>query len=525
MKSKGFINWKPCWIHFNGSARIFFPFFSFCQNSLDFSFIHRDNKGKEVSTMRKGIIITLTVWFLVIVLAVLGFFTLRWYHRTYITVDGQVIRRDTTALDLSGAPVEQWERLTELIELTFLNLRGTGLTPKQHDTLQEALPNCQIQWDILFQGKYYPNDIKNLTLTSLKDEEVDLLDYLPHLTAVYATECPDLDQLLELQRRHPTCLVSYDVTIAGEVWDHDADYLVLPGISTGIIMDKLQYLPDVERILLTEPLPPMDEIQTLQKAFPDITVTYLVDIHGYTVSPDATVLELSDIAMPDLNAVERALNYLPEVERVIMCNCGISNEAMDAINNAHPDIRFVWTVDIGPFRLRTDATGFIPIKYGRWLNDEECYNLRYCEDMVALDLGHCEISNCDFVAFMPKLKYLILADTNIYDISPIANHTELVYLELFMTRVWDYTPLLSCTNLEDLNLCYTYGQIGVLTQMTHLKRLWWGPGREGQRIYLQQFLPNTYLELDSPSSTGKGWREGKHYYDQRDYLGMYYMYG
>ena len=475
--------------------------------------------------MRKGIIITVTVWFLLIVLAVLGFFTLRWYHRTYITVDGLVIRRSATALDLSGAPVEQWERLTELTELTLLDLRGTGLTQAQYDTLQAALPACQIRWEILFQGNYYPNDTQALTLTSLTDADVDQLDYLTELTEVNASDCPDLQQLLELQRRHPTCHVSYDVTIAGEVWENDADYLVLPGISTGIITEKLQYLPAVERILLTEPLPPMEDIQALQAAFPEITVTYLVDIHGYTVTPDASVLELSDIAMPDLKAVERALDYLPEVERVVMHNCGISNEDMDAINNAYPDIRFVWTVDIGPFRLRTDATGFIPIKYGSWLNDEECYNLRYCVDMVALDLGHCEISNCDFVAFMPHLKYLILADTNIYDISPIANHTELVYLELFMTRVWDYTPLLTCTNLEDLNLCYTYGQITVLTQMTHLKRLWWGPGREGQRAYLQQFLPNTYLELDSASSTGKGWREGQHYYDQRDYLGMYYMYG
>ena len=184
-------------------------------------------------------------------------------------------------------------------------------------------------------------------------------------------------------------------------------------------------------------------------------------------------------------------------------------------------------MDVGPFRLRTDTTGFIPIKYGYWLNDEECYNLRYCTDMVALDLGHCYITNCDFVAFMPDLKYLILADTDVRDISPIANHEKLIYLELFLSPVYDYTPLLSCPNLEDLNICYTYGQLHVLTQMTQLKRLWWGPNRQEIYGYLQYYLPDTYLELalNSGSSTGNGWREGQHYYDQRDYLGMYYMYG
>jgi hypothetical protein len=44
---------------------------------------------------------------------------------------------------------------------------------------------------------------------------------------------------------------------------------------------------------------------------------------------------------------------------------------------------------------------------------------------------------------------------------------------------------------------------------------------------MRYYLPNTHLELElkSGSSTGEGWREGKRYYEQRDYLGMYYMYG
>ena len=128
---------------------------------------------------------------------------------------------------------------------------------------------------------------------------------------------------------------------------------------------------------------------------------------------------------------------------------------------------------------------------------------------------------------MPNLKYLILADTDVRDISPIANHEKLVYLELFMTRVSDYTPLLSCPILEDLNICYTYGQMDVLIQMKQLKRLWWGPARQALYGYMRYYLPNTHLELElkSGSSTGEGWREGKRYYEQRDYLGMYYMYG
>ena len=476
---------------------------------------------------KTGKIAMIVIVILLLAALAAGYWGLQYYHENYISIDGILVPRDITRMDFSGAPVEQWERLMELSNLTQLDLSGTGLTNAQFDALQEALPQCNIQWDVLFQEKYLPCNTPSLTLTHLTDTDVDQLDYFTNLHTVEAAGCADLDQLLELQRRHPKCKVSYDVTIAGEAWQHDTDYLILSGVDTDTIQENLPYLPQVERILLTEPLPPMQDIEALQKAFPHITITYLVDILGFSATPESTELDMSDIPMPDVSAVERALTYLPNTKKIVMCNCGISNEEMDALSKAHPDIRFIWTVDVGPFRLRTDTTGFIPIKYGYWLNDEECYNLRYCTDMVALDLGHCDISNCDFVAFMPKLKYLILADTDVRDISPIANHEELVYLELFMTQVRDYTPLLSCPKLEDLNICYTYGQIDVIMQMPQLKRLWWGPGRQNQYAYLRTHLPNTYMELalESGSSTGEGWREGKRYYEQRDYLGMYYMYG
>ena len=485
----------------------------------------KKNGGEDVKKFGK-ILIFVAILLLLAALAI-GHFSMQYYHETYITIDGILIRRDITRMDFSGAPVEQWERLTELTGLTQLDLSGTGLTSAQYDALQEALPQCRIQWDVLFQGQYLPCDTQSLTLTRLTDQDVAKLDYFADLRTVKATDCPDLDQLLELQRRHPTCKVTYQVTLAGENWNQDADYLILADADTASIQQMLTYLPKVERILLTEPLPPMSDIEALRRQFPAITITYLVDIHGYAATEDAVTMELSDIVMEDSAALERALTYLPNVEKVIMCNCGLSNEDMDALCKAYSDIRFIWTVEVGPFRLRTDTTGFIPIKYGYWLNDEECYNLRYCTDMVALDLGHCYITNCDFVEFMPDLKYLILADTDVRDISPIANHEKLIYLELFLAPVYDYTPLLSCPNLEDLNICYTYGQLHVLTQMPQLKRLWWGPNRQEIYGYLQYYLPNTYLELalNSGSSTGDGWREGQHYYDQRDYLGMYYMYG
>ena len=49
----------------------------------------------------------------------------------------------------------------------------------------------------------------------------------------------------------------------------------------------------------------------------------------------------------------------------------------------------------------------------------------------------------------------------------------------------------------------------------------WGPRLQ----LLKENLPNTELQYITYSSTDGGWREGQHYYEQRDLLGMYYMTG
>ena len=134
------------------------------------------------------------------------------------------------------------------------------------------------------------------------------------------------------------------------------------------------------------------------------------------------------------------------------------------------------------------------------------------------------VTNCEWVKYLPKLKYLVIADTNIRDISPLSQLQELVFLELFMSPIRDYSPLLECKKLEDLNLGYTYGSYEPILQMTWLKRLWWS-GNWKARTTLPKLLPDTETNFLSRSSTGDGWRTGQHYYEMRDFIGMAYMTG
>jgi len=127
---------------------------------------------------------------------------------------------------------------------------------------------------------------------------------------------------------------------------------------------------------------------------------------------------------------------------------------------------------------------------------------------------------------MPNLKYLILAETGVKDLTPLSGLKNLVFLEIFLSPIHDYTPLLGCTALADLNLCYTYGDVEPLTRMTWLKRLWIGrisPQAFDYKEVFAEKMPDCEVNMDVIYSTGQGWRDNKNYFDMRDVLGMFYM--
>ena len=190
--------------------------------------------------------------------------------------------------------------------------------------------------------------------------------------------------------------------------------------------------------------------------------------------------------------------------------------------------KVVWTVIMTEkCKARTDDTKFMPIDQGEYyFQDDDGYNLRYCEDMVCIDIGHSTVENIDFVAFMPHLKYLILAWTQVKDITAISNCKDLIYLELDHGIVHDFTPLLGCTALEDLNIGDHMWDTDLtpISQMTWLKNLFATDYSYANQQLLIESLPDTRVVTTATSTaSGNGWRNLQNYYDMRDYLGKPYM--
>jgi len=160
------------------------------------------------------------------------------------------------------------------------------------------------------------------------------------------------------------------------------------------------------------------------------------------------------------------------------------------------------------------------------MGDEETWELKYCIDMECLDLGHMRMEDISFLHYMPKLKFLILADTEAENYEVVAELKELVYLELFISPFSDVELLLGLKKLEALNIGWTdLKNWELLKEMTWLKRLWVarvGATREELKE-IRDALPDTYVYIDSMHATEGGWRNFDLYREMRDRLGMFYM--
>lgn len=454
-----------------------------------------------------------------------------------VTVQGAEYPVSTTCLDLSGRPLTDTEGLFQLTGLQELNLLDTGIPLYTYQALHEALPECDIRWSVPFQGGFADSGSTCLTVSELSEADVEMLAYFPRLQKVDMTLCRNLESVKLLREQRPELELSYRVWFGDRSVSPAQTILSLSNMDVTELEEKLPMLPCVTRMTLYGDLPEPEALLRLMEKFPEVCFRASPVLGGVTTSLQAETLDLTGASFADTETLEAWLPCYPNLRRVELGDSDLPNEELDRLNKRFPEIAVVWNVSIGPIRLSTDATYFMPNKLGIVrLPSSDFYNLRYCTELVMIDLGHFEVYNVDFVEYLPKLEYLLLCESRVKDISPIGKCTSLRYLELFLSSVSEFEPLLNLTNLEDLNLsfdpCYAedvYGAAGDLTplyQMTWLHRLWMplSPMTLQQREEFREALPGTTIVFPNNGSTNKGWRVCPNYFAQRDIIGRYYMY-
>ena len=383
---------------------------------------------------------------------------------------------NTETLDAAGLGPEELEQLTALLpRLETVDLRASAFSEEQTDAFAAAHEELRTIYTVPLWGLDVPGDAEELRLGAEVSGDTEEL----------AAALGRLQRLKKLDLR---------------------DCMLTPA--------------QLARIL-----PLCEGLET----------DYVVRLCGRIFTADCTEMDLSGCRIDDLAEVETAATLMPKLKKVIMSDCGVPDEEMDALDQRHEDIRFVWTIYFSIYSLRTDATFFCAADVPQLnydapvLGDAQLYPIRYCRDMIALDLGHMWISDLSFLYNMPKLQYLILVGARFRDMTPIGSLADLKYLEIFQTSPKDISPLLNCKKLEQLNMCYCYGfDLSPLKEMKQLKRLWYAGLGPGRGAALQEALPDTQVYCpytDPDGSTGGGWREDEAYFEMRDVFAMYYQPG
>ena len=295
----------------------------------------------------------------------------------------------------------------------------------------------------------------------------------------------------------------------------------------------------VERVELGENAPTTDEALALAANCPGVFFRYDTEFFGQRLSTEATEIDLSGVKLKDTFALERELVRFPKLQKLVLCDCGLDDHTLDELNTRLGDTRVVWTVQVYNKGIRTDRDYFIMYNcettYPR--SNGTCAALRYCSDMIAVDVGHFFPTDEDlkFLYGTPKLKYLVAIEGLYTDITPMGSLPELEYLEMFASQARDLTPLLNCKKLQHLNIsrcCKLDAScIDVLCQMKQLKRLWFIGNYLSPKYeqVLKDALPDTeihfipYRNGFAPYSMDFDWRKDESYYAMRDALHMYYM--
>ena len=483
-------------------------------------------------------------------------------------------------LDMLGSTVTDFEPIQSLTALERVDLRENyAFTQQEHDALAKAMPGVDIRWSVPVSGAYFDSaqsdvDVSSLQLSAAQlrelfsrypdkrftyrvplfgsryaqtetelaltnvatnvDALLDALSLLPQVRSVDLRGLPtSAEDVAALCDAYPDIHFMFTCDVPGAAMTTEDERVTVTGGYDDLMayMAYIDYMPnlvtmDASAIELTE-----EQADTVLVGANSGKLLYSLSVFGRKASSLDTELNLDGALVPSVEAMEKVLARLPMLKKVSMCDCGLSESQMGQLFDAHPEVKFIWWLEFGHYRLRTDATAFTTAlgtnnKYG--YDNETFAPIRYCTDLMMLDLGHNHLTSLESFKNLTKLRVLILADNQLTDISDLAGMEDLEYVELFLNDITDFTPLTDKKKLVDLNVFYNPigGNYDVLKSMTWLQRLWIGGCRlsSDQISDLKHALSKTKINTEGRGSTGKGWRSNPHYdtlkrmYEEQRYI-------
>jgi len=323
----------------------------------------------------------ITVLVIILILLVLvagGILGYGWYRNNHVFVEKEAYPKDAT----------------------YLNLHDTGISVAHYEELRSLLPNCEIDWDLPFQGKYYRNDTRSLAVSQISEEELPLLAYLTQLEVIDGNSCQDYPMLAKLQETYPNVKVLYHVTVDGKEYAQDTTEVTLTHLTDGEV-DMLGNLPQLKAVH-AEGCTDYDQLLRLQELHPDCAVTYTVSILGED-HPESTT-SLSYSGLDNVSELTSQLGYLPALESVHIEEPSADAQSLRTLAETYPDVAITWNKTVKGITSSSQDTeiDFSGAKFGS-LEEVEAA-MAYFPNAEKVFLGKTKLENEDIAQFREKMR-------------------------------------------------------------------------------------------------------------------------
>lgn len=371
------------------------------------------------------------------------------------------IKELTTVLEADEIP-----QLDKFTRLKKLDLSGSACY-KEIEAYKDTHPNVELAYTVSLGNIAAPFDAESLAPAEGEVEIEALVNNLEHLKYLKSLDLSKLilsgEHIEALLNKYPDIEIKKSVSLFGKEYSYETKELEISDIKSeelGSLSEKIKHLPYLENIKLTAPADgsayALSDLETISKAAPGIPLDYRFNFYGQEISLADTRLEYDDVhfgaeALPEIRSL---ISLMPKLEYLMLADAGIPNEEMQALKEEFPNVKIVWRVYFGEYmHCLTDEETIRAIFK---LNNTNCHDLMYCEDVKYMDIGHnSDLTDVSFISHMPKLEIVILSGSPFSDTTPFANCPNLQFLEfVWCGNVAEISSLKNCKNLEYLNLCY-----------------------------------------------------------------------
>ncbi len=290
-----------------------------------------------------------------------------------------------------------YKKAAVLILAAFL-LCGCGKAPSEIPTTEPpviTLPTAPPEAET--QPQADPNALVEELTVVMEAGEIYTLDQYPGLKRLNLSGSTCYDTILQYMQKHPQVDVTYTVSFGGSsAIDNKAESASLTrgSFEAELLLENLQYLPTLKNLTLTDVDLTGAQVTAIQEAYPEIALSYTVELAGISCNAETTQLDLSTLTSAQVPEAAAKLGLLTGLQEVTLSNSLTFGE-VDTLQNANPNALFHYSFSLFGKTISTADREIVYKKHS--IGDEGEQELRAalkildgCERFV---LDDCGLSN------------------------------------------------------------------------------------------------------------------------------------